>query len=1476
VISIIVYGRNDQHGYNLHKRAAISLNCLSDLLHDPDDELIFVDYNSSDHLPTFPEAIADTLAPEARARLRILRARPHIHRRFAAATPLAVIEPLARNIGVRRSNPSNRWILSTNTDVILLPRTEAGLDEIARAWDGGFYHTARFEIPESLWESFERTNPASILAETRRLGRVAHLNDVVHSSELVLYDGPGDCQFVQREDLFAMDGFDERMVLGWHVDSNLAKRLTLRCGPVSSLIDDLFCYHCNHMRVATAVHAARHIANDYCTFVEDVVQPDLPEQRETWGRADEELEEIRLASGTGIVVRTAIEATIPPLDSDFTQQSCEPATYDLQTYDPRHVVPFLADLLGSLPTETSLAFCGARCDTFDLLVRLWRHLGFRRPILVDRAASRYLGVESDSEVEIVDRVAWLARADLFAFEFGRASDGRKDGPIDRVPIVEDDDALSIVQALFLAAVADERSRMSSCSPPELRRFIGINCIHNRSESLFAAYIASPLTTFGSHLRHGFLEAAMPEVQPEIAMRCAIGNALCRAAPITVRELAFARELFQPLLDGAGIPSEREHSAAANAALGLAYVQVVGNPRSTAPPPEIAERAAAVLRGLRASELTITELGFPVVDSPAAPGERSLSRFATWEDWDDPAWGSFAAEIAPDSNLGHRRGAAVWEQVHLLYGLHRCGALGDTARTLVIATLPDPVIAALSRRLGRVDVFEAARATPADAASLRGFWSHEAPYDPQSLNMLAAGTRLDQFDAEAYDAVLFPHGSMFIGGVDGAFAWLRAAEGLLRPNGVLAFKSEIAAGLADHPNFFDGGFVADDGFASELEAWTPFEVEGGFDRVVSRATLDRVAPQDGIFGAEGYFLTRVDGRVLIPGLWFLRKRQFAGSECWDQLRHWRIARRFGEQLGKLLIGPAGMRDANGDIVTRREARGHVFFGPYIRAFAGRYRVLASVTAESAWRVRRISGVVLEAVVAGATVASGTLRGGVTRVDFEIAAALAASEPLIELRAFSPGGVNIRFTSIDLELVEPSYASTWPSLPVSGVNGPDSGVAAASETDAGMGAIGMTADRSTQLRRTIAASGSDEIIGFPPFEGSGPASARSLSRFASVDDWEDPAWSRFLDADPSSASKRDSGVWERAHLLYALDRVGKLTRSARVLVAATLPDALIARLSELVGRVEVFDLSGKRAPRIASEARLFWSNGTAYARDRLLVHDGIGGANDSGAFDAVVLPHGALLRYGVLGMARILAEARRLVARDGVVAFKADVFVGREPSQAQLDAGLIDGDGLVERLERDLGLVVEGGFDASLSCGTVPSRGAWDGSTESGGLVTLRDGRASVPSWWVIRKLADPIDNGWRRLETWLGERLLGDQLPNLKLGPMGARDPQGNIVTRGGGKGWVFYGPYIALPEGRYEASIKVAAAGPACKLMLDLVTDGVCLDRRTLRLAAGQAEAVRFVFAAPGPLPLERIEFRARSGGGAAIVTACRLQSLRP
>ena len=225
MISIIVYGRNDDHGYNLHRRVALSLNCLAEVLTDDDDEIVFVDYNTPDQLPTLVEALADTLTVRCLSALRVIRVRERTHvRLFAGRTHLPIVEPVARNVGARHANPANRWLLSTNTDMILVPLEDESLSEICDRLPDGFYALPRFELPEWLWEQLPRTDPSRVLADVGHLGPTLQLGETVTSHEEIRFDAPGDFQLVLREEFFAIDGFDEEMVLGWHVDSNLSKR----------------------------------------------------------------------------------------------------------------------------------------------------------------------------------------------------------------------------------------------------------------------------------------------------------------------------------------------------------------------------------------------------------------------------------------------------------------------------------------------------------------------------------------------------------------------------------------------------------------------------------------------------------------------------------------------------------------------------------------------------------------------------------------------------------------------------------------------------------------------------------------------------------------------------------------------------------------------------------------------------------------------------------------------------------------------------------------------------------------------------------------------------------------------------------------------------------------------------------------------------------------------------------------------------
>ncbi len=507
MISVVLYGRNDNYGYNLHKRAALSFNCIAEVLTDPSDEILFVDYNTPDDFPTFPEAIQDTLTDRARDLLRIFRVRPRIHDRFKFRTRLMALEPVARNVAVRRSNQSNRWILSTNTDMIFVTQRRNSLTEIARDLPAGFYHAPRIESPEALWESFDRKAPAGIIETVRQWGSTLHLNEIVLGSNVIRYDAPGDFQLLLRSDLFGNFGFNEEMLLGWHVDSNIAKRMSLIYEEVGDLGNEVYGYHCDHTRQITPMHGHDRTQNDLQRFVDNVTRPDVPEQSETWGCANDSIEEVRLVSEPArLYIEALSEAVGKPLTSPIIVEYTA-RTYNKSDYDASHLMPFLADMFVSMPRNSNVAWYGARTETLRLFAILWSKLNYTGKILVDHPAKSSTE-RLVSTVRSVSTATALAEADAFIVDFGGL-------PAD----INKADALNEIdrelQRSFIRVVREERHRLMLGLAP--RRVIAINAINNTYESFVSRFVGVAATPYATHMRHGFVLPPGPSERDDLSV-----------------------------------------------------------------------------------------------------------------------------------------------------------------------------------------------------------------------------------------------------------------------------------------------------------------------------------------------------------------------------------------------------------------------------------------------------------------------------------------------------------------------------------------------------------------------------------------------------------------------------------------------------------------------------------------------------------------------------------------------------------------------------------------------------------------------------------------------------------------------------------------------------------------------------------------------------------------------------------------------
>ena len=502
MISVILYGRNDSHGYNLPKRAAISINCIAEMLSQADDEILFVDYNTPSDLPTFVEAIYDTLTAKARSLLRVLRVRPAVHARIAQRSHLAALEPQSRNIGIRRSNPRNRWVLFTNTDMVFVPRRDIlSLSAAAQDLPDGLYILPRFELPEPLWESFPRSDPVAILRSCEELGPKLHLEEVALSHSYMRFDSPGDFQLVPRQALFEIHGFDERMIHGWHADSNLCKRFFLFYGGrTESLAHRLKGYHCDHTRVATLAHRSDiKLENDLQRFVYGVEDPVARHQAGTWGLPDEPVEELDLTNGPQARFVSALQKVlVVPQVADYISDANDLRNFVY--YQPEHALPHLIGNLTVYSPDARLLYAGNNPRMLELTARCVREMGFTHLLHYDEHLLSAGRAPDCASPEPADPAT--TNYDLIIFDFGLDPTGLSLGKIARVTDWPRELRYSLGAVARTLERCAEPSGTVCRSSREVPDFLVLNANHSIFKEFVGQFVIATETPYNTHVRKG--------------------------------------------------------------------------------------------------------------------------------------------------------------------------------------------------------------------------------------------------------------------------------------------------------------------------------------------------------------------------------------------------------------------------------------------------------------------------------------------------------------------------------------------------------------------------------------------------------------------------------------------------------------------------------------------------------------------------------------------------------------------------------------------------------------------------------------------------------------------------------------------------------------------------------------------------------------------------------------------------------------
>jgi len=379
VISIITYGRNDNYSYNLVKRTALAFNCLAEVLAN-DDEILFVDYNTPDHLPTLPEFIWDTLTDKALSLVKVIRVSAAIHELIKRDSPLPILENVSRNVAIVRSNPQNHWMLSTNPDVLLVLSSHwQNLPELLAGLKDSFYEMPRMDIPESVWSSLNRSDPKTNI-RTLRDWLICHRAAIAETSpdwqfqNYILFDAPGDFQLAPREYFVRMRGFDESMNKYFHSDSNLAKRMwLLNGGRTDHLLGKLWVLHQDHYLSGEWAKTVTGIVhNDLSVHVRE--QNKIEANGTTWGLQDVQLPMFSLSDKIK-GERISFADLSPSLNGDLPMsQEVDWRTqslYRLCHYQPEVLVLYLRETLRVASPDSLLVYVGQNATTFELIRRAW-------------------------------------------------------------------------------------------------------------------------------------------------------------------------------------------------------------------------------------------------------------------------------------------------------------------------------------------------------------------------------------------------------------------------------------------------------------------------------------------------------------------------------------------------------------------------------------------------------------------------------------------------------------------------------------------------------------------------------------------------------------------------------------------------------------------------------------------------------------------------------------------------------------------------------------------------------------------------------------------------------------------------------------------------------------------------------------------------------------------------------------------------
>ena len=230
--SVILTSRNDNYGGNLHKRTTMALKSLI----ENHDEVIFVDWKTVNGEGVISNIKHDL--PQTGKLKYIQVPKEFLKEKYPHIADYTIIESIGRNIGIRRA--SNDYIISTNIDIVTTPLKDSILKENV------FYTVPRRDVDESFHLSFNDYESLYKSLWDNRDGYRAKERFETDNDKWSLINCCGDYQIGHKNVWYQMKGFEESVLFGCGIDTNVMKKASMYS---NIQVLDHYVFHLNHGKI---------------------------------------------------------------------------------------------------------------------------------------------------------------------------------------------------------------------------------------------------------------------------------------------------------------------------------------------------------------------------------------------------------------------------------------------------------------------------------------------------------------------------------------------------------------------------------------------------------------------------------------------------------------------------------------------------------------------------------------------------------------------------------------------------------------------------------------------------------------------------------------------------------------------------------------------------------------------------------------------------------------------------------------------------------------------------------------------------------------------------------------------------------------------------------------------------------------------------------------------------------------------------